>query len=363
MFARMMMLAIMKEQRAGVNARGRDIHVLIADFRVVVKEQAMLRPLCTIFAFLLCTLVAPDTVAQNYPARAVRIVAPFPPGGGLDLIARALAQKLALALGQSVIVDNRAGADGMIGTEQVARSTPDGYTLLISSTGPMVINPALNLKMPYDTLKDFAPITLVVVQPLCLVVHPSLPVKSVQELVALAKARPGQLNYGSGGIGNGAHLAGELFKTATGTDIVHVPYKGAAPAVVDLLAGQVHMMLNSIPVLLPHIRASKLRALAVGAESRMAILPAVPTMREAGVATFDANSWYGFFAPAGTPRDIVGKLNAESAKILRGQEMRDLLSPQGAEPVGNSSEEFAAHIRAELAKWTLAVKVAGVTPH
>jgi tripartite-type tricarboxylate transporter receptor subunit TctC len=312
---------------------------------------------------MLGVLLSLPAVAQNYPQRPIRIVAPFPPGGGLDLVARALTQKLAPALGQSVIVDNRAGADGMIGTEQVARAAPDGYTLLISSTGPMVINPALNLKMPYDTLKDFAPITLVVVQPLCLVVHPSLPVKSVKELVMLAKARPGQLNYGSGGIGNGAHLAGELFKTATTTDIVHVPYKGAAPAVVDLLAGQVHMMLNSIPVLLPHIRAGKLRALAVGADGRMMILSDVPTMREAGVAKFDANSWYGFFAPAGTPRDIVGRLNAESAKILRGQEMREFLLPQGAEPIGNTTEEFSAHIRSELAKWALAVKVAGVSPH
>ena len=314
-------------------------------------------------ASLLLLLGFTFAAAQPYPNRPIRIVAPFPAGGGLDLVSRALGQRLSAALGQSVIIDNRAGADGMIGTEQVARATPDGYALLISSTGPMVINPALNLKMPYDTLKDFAPITLVVVQPLCLVVHPSLPVKSVKELVALAKARPGQLNYGSGGIGNGAHLAGELFKTATGTDIVHIPYKGAAPAVVDLLAGQVHMMLNSIPVLLPHIRAAKLRALAVGNRSRMAILPEVPTMHEAGVAKFDANSWYGFFAPAGTPKEIVSRLNAESAKILRGQEMRDFLLPQGAEPIGNSPEEFSAHIKAELAKWAQAVKAADVKPH
>jgi len=314
-------------------------------------------------ASLLLLLGFTFAAAQPYPNRPIRIVAPFPAGGGLDLVSRALGQRLSATLGQSIIIDNRAGADGMIGTEQVARATPDGYTLLISSTGPMVINPALNLKMPYDTLRDFAPITLVVVQPLCLVVHPSLPVKSVKELVALAKARPGQLNYGSGGIGNGAHLAGELFKTATGTDIVHIPYKGAAPAVVDLLAGQVHMMLNSIPVLLPHIRAAKLRALAVGNRSRMAILPEVPTMHEAGVAKFDANSWYGFFAPAGTPKEIVSRLNAESAKILRGQEMRDFLSPQGAEPIGNSPEEFSAHIKAELAKWAQAVKAADVKPH
>ena len=358
------MVAIMKERLAGVNATGRESRKKnLADVGASLEEQAMARPGCATPAILLFLLVAAPAAAQSYPARAVRIVAPFPPGGGLDLIARALGQKLALALGQPVIIDNRAGADGMIGTEQVARAAPDGYTLLISSTGPMVINPALNLKMPYDTLRDFAPVTLVVVQPLCLVVHPSLPVKSVKELVALAKARPSQLNYGSGGIGNGAHLAGELFKTATAADIVHVPYKGAAPAVIDLLAGQVHIMLNSIPVLLPHIRAGKLRALAVGADSRMTILPDVPTMREACVSRFDANSWYGFFAPAGTSPEIVGRLNAESAKILRGQEMRDFLSPQGAEAVGNTTEEFAAHIRAELAKWALAVKVAGVRPH
>ena len=315
-----------------------------------------------LLAALLLT-AAPFASPQNYPVKPVRIVAPFPPGGGLDLVARALGQRLSAALGHSIIIDNRSGADGMIGTEQVAKSAPDGYTLLISSTGPMVINPALSLKMPYDTVKDFAPVTLVVVQPLCLVVHPALPVKSVKELVTLAKARPGQLNYGSGGIGNGAHLAGELFKLATSTDIVHVPYKGAAPAVVDLLAGQVQMMLNSIPVMLPQIRAGKLRALAVGADHRMAILPEIPTMQEAGVPSFDANSWYGFFAPAGTPRDIVAKLNVESARILRSTEMRDFMAQQGADAIGNTAEEFSTHIKAELAKWLLAVRTARVQPH
>ena len=320
-----------------------------------------LRLLC-LMSLSLLNLPLP-AAAQTYPNRPVRIVAPFPAGGGLDLVSRALGQRLSTALGQSIIIDNRSGADGMIGTEQVAKAAPDGYTLLISSTGPMVINPALNIKMPYDTLRNFAPITLVVVQPLCLVVHPSLPVKSVKELIALAKAKPGQLNYGSGGIGNGAHLAGEIFRTITSIDIVHVPYKGAAPAVVDLLAGQVQMMLNSIPVLLPFIKSAKLRALAVGADNRMAILPEVPTMRESGIARFDANSWYGFFAPAGTPKEIVGRLNYESAKILRSQEMRDFMSPQGAEAIGDSPEEFSAHIRSELAKWAQAVKTAGVRPH
>ena len=315
------------------------------------------------FVGLLQLGIVISAIAQGYPARAVRIIAPFPPGGGLDIVARALGQKLSPVLKQPVIIDNRSGADGMIGSEQVARAAPDGYTLLISSTGPMVINPALNAKMPYDTRKDFAPITLVVVQPMFLVVHPSLPVKTVKELIALARARPGQLNYASGGVGNGAHLAGEIFKTLTSIDIVHVPYKGAAPAVVDLLAGQAHMMVNSVSVFLPHINAGKLRALAVGAPHRLALLPNVPTMSEAGVEGFDASSWYGFFAPAGTPKDIVGRLNAESAKILRSQEMRDYLLPQGAEPIGNSPEQFSTHIDAELVKWARAVKSAGVKPH
>jgi tripartite-type tricarboxylate transporter receptor subunit TctC len=312
---------------------------------------------------LMYLAVVVSAAAQGYPSRPVRIIAPFPPGGGLDIVARALGQKLSPVLKQSVIIDNRAGADGMIGSEQVARATPDGYTLLVSSTGPMVINPALNARMPYDTKKDFAPITLLVIQPMYLVVHPSLPVKSVKELVALAKARPGQLNYASGGVGNGAHLAGEIFKTLTSIDIVHVPYKGAAPAVVDLLSGQAHMMLNSVSVFLPHINAGKLRALAVGAPHRLPLLPSVPTMSEAGVQGFDASSWYGFFAPAGTPKEIVVRLNAESVKILHSQEIHDYLLPQGAEPIGNTPEQFAAHIDAELVKWARAVKSAGVKPH
>jgi tripartite-type tricarboxylate transporter receptor subunit TctC len=312
---------------------------------------------------MMLSALAPHAAAQVYPARAVRIVAPFPPGGGLDLVSRALAQRLTPALGQQVIVDNRAGADGMIGSEQVARAAPDGYTLLVSSTGPMVINPALNLKMPYDTVRDFAPVTLVVIQPMALVVHPSLPARSVKELIALAKAKPGQLNYGSGGIGNGAHLAFEIFKAETRTDIVHIPYKGAAPAVIDLLAGEVHMMLNSIPVLFPHMKAGKLRALAVGADHRMAIIPEVPTMKEAGLKQFDANSWYGFFAPAGTPREIVGRLSTESSKILRSPEMREFFSQQGAEAIGNTPDQFAAHIKAELAKWRRAVEYSGARAH
>ncbi len=317
----------------------------------------------SLFALAATASIIFPAQAQTYPNRPVRIVAPFPPGGGLDIVSRALAQRLTPALGQSVIVDNRAGADGMIGSEQVARATPDGYTLLVASTGPMVINPALMLRMPYDTLKDFAPITLVVVQPMCLVVHPSVPAKTVKEFVALAKAKPGQLNYASGGVGNGAHLAAEIFRSITGISIVHVPYKGAAPAVVDLVAGHVELMINSISVFLPYFKSERLRPLAVGADRRMPVLRDVPTMAEAGVAKFDANSWYGFFAPARTSPEIVARLSAESSKILRSQEMRDFMEPQGAYPIGNTPEEFTAHIKAELAKWAAAVKMAGAQPH
>ena len=311
---------------------------------------------------LLLLAAAPSTLAQTYPGKPLRMVVPFPAGGSADIVARALNQRLSAALGQPVVVDNRSGADGMIGAEMVAKSPPDGYTLLFASTGPLVINPVLNAKMAYDIVKDFAPITVVVQNPMCLVVHPSLPVKSVMELGAFAKARPGQLNFASAGIGNALHLAGEIFKSQTGTDIVHVPYKGTAPAVTDVMAGNSHMMISSIPVMLGPIKAGRLRPLAVAANARMALLPDVPTMREAGLEKFNANSWYGLLAPAGTPREIVTRLNTESVRILRSTEMREYLATQGAEAVGNTPEEFSRHIQSELAKWARAVKAAGVKP-
>ena len=300
--------------------------------------------------------------AQTYPSKPIRMVVPFPAGGSADIVARAFNQRLSAVLGQSIVVDNRSGADGMIGAEMVARSPADGYTLLFASTGPLVINPVLNAKMAYDITKDFAPITVVVQNPMCLVVHPSLPAKSVKELVAFAKARPGQLNFASAGVGNALHLAGEIFKTQTGTNIVHVPYKGTAPAVTDVIAGNAHMMISSIPVMLGPIRAGRLRPLAVASNARIALLPDVPTMREAGLEKFNANSWYGLLAPARTPREIVTRLNTESVKILRSTEMREYLAQQGAEAVGNTPEEFAKHIESELAKWARAVKAAGVKP-
>ncbi len=300
------------------------------------------------------------SVAQSYPEKPVRIIVPFSPGGGSDIVARAIAPTLSPALGQPVVVDNRPGADGAIGAAAVAKSPADGHTLLVGTTGPMVISPALKAKMPYETLRDFVPITQLITQPIALVIHPSLPVNTVAQFIALAKARPGELNYGSAGIGNGTHLAAEIFRSITGVNIVHVPYKGTAPAVTDLVGGHVQLIFSSISVMLPQINAGKLKALAVGSERRMPMLPDVPTMAEAGVRGFDASSWYGLFAPAGTPKGAVTRLNEEVAKILRGAEIRDLLLSQGAQPVGNTPEEFAAHIKAELVKWREAVRAAGV---
>jgi tripartite-type tricarboxylate transporter receptor subunit TctC len=312
-------------------------------------------------ALLALSVLGTAAAAQTYPAKPLRIVTPFPAGGGVDIVSRAYAQRLSTALAQPVIVDNRAGADGMIGTEIVARSPKDGYTLLFASTGPLVINPALTSKLAYDTVRDFAPITLAVENPMCLVVHPSIPARTVRELIAFAKARPGQLNYASGGIGNALHLAGEMFKSLAGVDIVHVPYKGGAPAVVDLVAGNVHMMISSIPMMLPQIRSGRLRALAVNAPERLPLLPEVPTMREAGLRGFGANSWYGILAPAGVAPAALDRLSTESMRILRSDDMRAYLIQQGAYAVGSTREEFAAHIRAELAKWAAAVKAAGLS--
>lgn len=311
-------------------------------------------------AFVCCASVSS---AQSYPSKPVRIVVPFPPGGGADIVARAVSPALMASLGQSVIVDNRPGADGQIGAAQVAKAPPDGYTLLVGTTGPMVINPALEAKMAYDTLRDFAPVTQLITQPIALIVHPSLPASTVSQFVALAKARPGQLNYGSSGIGGGTHLAAEIFAWLTGIKMVHVPYKGTAQATTDLISGQVQVLFTSIAVVLPHIQAHRLKALAVGSERRMPMLPQVPTMTEGGVKGFDASSWYGLFAPAGTPADIVKRLNTDTVNALKSPEIDKLLSSQGALPVGSSSEQFQAHIRAELVKWKRSVDMAGVKAH
>jgi tripartite-type tricarboxylate transporter receptor subunit TctC len=296
--------------------------------------------------------------AQGYPGKPIRIVVPFPPGGGTDIVARILTQKLSESFGANFVIDNRAGAGGSIGTEMVAKAPPDGYTLGIVS-GSHAINPSLYSKLPFDAVRDFAPVTMLVSGPGLLVVHPSLPVKTVKELIALAKGKPGQLNYASAGNGTPPHLAGELFKSMAGVDLVHVPYKGNTPAFVDLISGQVSLSFPTIPSALPHVQAGRLRALAVTSRKRSAVMPQLPTIAESGLPGYDTSSWFGMLAPAGTPREIVRKLQQESAKVLQLRDVREKLLSQGLEPVGSTPEEFAATIESEIAKWAKVVKASG----
>jgi tripartite-type tricarboxylate transporter receptor subunit TctC len=297
--------------------------------------------------------------AQSYPTKPIRLVVPFPAGGTTDILARAAAQKLTEAWGQTVIVDNRPGAGGNIGSELVAKSAPDGYTLEMGTVGTHAINASLYAKMPYDHVKDFVPVILVAGVPNVLVVHPSVPVHSVAELIAYAKANPGKLNFASSGSGTSIHLSGELFKVMAGVQMTHVPYKGSAPAVQDLLGGQVQLMFDNLPSSLPHIKAGKLRALAVTSATRASALPDVPTVAEAGLPGFEASSWFGVLAPAGTPPAIVAKLNAEIAKWLATPEAKEKLSAQGANIAGGTPEDFAKHIAGETTKWARVVKESG----
>jgi tripartite-type tricarboxylate transporter receptor subunit TctC len=297
--------------------------------------------------------------AASYPAKPIRIVVPFPPGGATDILARAIGFELQKAWGQSVIIENKPGGGGNTGADLVAKSAHDGYTLLMGTVGTHAINMSLYAKMPYDAVKDFEPVVLVAGVPNLLVVHPSVNAKSVAELTALAKAQPGKLNVASSGNGTSIHLAAELYKQMAGVDILHVPYKGSSPAVADLLGGQVQMMFDNMPSALPHAKAGKLRPLAVTSLTRSAALPDVPTMDEEGLKGFNATSWFGLLAPAGTPKDIVAKLNVASVKALASAEMRERLAAQGADPVGNSPEQFAAFIKAEIDKWAKIVKASG----
>ena len=297
--------------------------------------------------------------AASYPIKPIKIVVPFPPGGATDIMARAIGFELQKALGQSVIIENKPGAGGNSGADLVAKSPADGYTLVMGTVGTHAINMSLYAKMPYDAVKDFEPVVLVAGVPNLLVVHPAVNAKTVSELTALAKAQPGKLNVASSGNGTSIHLSAELYKQMAGVDILHVPYKGSSPAVADLLGGQVQMMFDNMPVSLPHVKAGKLRALAVTSMKRSPALPDVPTMDEEGLKGFDATSWFGLLAPAGTPKDIVAKLNAASVKALATPEMRERLAAQGADPVGNSPEQFAAFIKSEIDKWAKIVKASG----
>jgi tripartite-type tricarboxylate transporter receptor subunit TctC len=323
-------------------------------------REMSLRAIAAI-AGLMAIGVAGPTGAQApaYPTRSIRLVVPFPPGGATDIMARAVAQKLTDAWGQAVVVDNRPGAGGNIGADLVAKSPPDGYTILMGAVSTHAINVTLYAKLPYDPVKDFAPVTLITSVPNVLVLHPSVPAKNVAELIALAKARPGQLNFASGSTGSAGHLAGELFKTMAGVDMVHIPYKGAAPAVVDLLAGHVSLMFDNLSSALPNIKVARVRALAVTTLKRSPLLPQLPTISEAGLKGFDISTWFGIFAPAGTPPDIVAKLNAETVRVLNAPGMKERLLTLGAEPVGNKPDEFAAFVRLEIQKYATVIKAAG----
>jgi tripartite-type tricarboxylate transporter receptor subunit TctC len=331
----------------------------------VIEEEAMyrnVRRMLALLATVAAAVAAPFAFAQstaNYPAKPVRLVVPFPAGGTTDILARAVAQKLSEAWGQQVIVDNRPGAGGNIGSDLVAKSKPDGYTLLMGTVGTHAINPSLYKNMPYDHVKDFAPVILVAGVPNVLVVNPSLPVHSVPELIAYAKANPGKLNFASSGNGTSIHLSGELFKAMTGVEMTHVPYKGSAPALTDLIGGQVQLMFDNLPSSLPFIKAGKLRALAVTSGARAAALPDLPTLAESGLPGFEASSWFGVLAPAGTPRDIVAKLNGAIAGWLASPEAKEKLLAQGAIAAGGAPEDFARHIGAETSKWAKVVKASG----
>jgi tripartite-type tricarboxylate transporter receptor subunit TctC len=296
-----------------------------------------------------------------YPSKVIRVIVPQSAGGSTDLAARPVVQKLSEALGQPMVIDNRPGAGSLNGTDAVAKAVPDGYTLLAVAAS-FTSTPALQEKLPYDVVRDFAPISRFAALPHIVVVHPSLPVKSVKELIALAKAKPGTLNYASSGIGTSTHLATELFKSMAGIDIVQVPFKGGAPGMVGLLSGQVHLYFATISTALPHVKAGKVRALAVTTAKRSIVAPEFPTVAEAGVPGYEHASWIGLLAPAKTPAPIIARLNSESIKAVNQQDVKAALLQEGLEPVGDKPQEFAATIKTEVARWMKVVKAAGIKP-
>ncbi|MCX7135838.1 MAG: tripartite tricarboxylate transporter substrate binding protein, partial [Proteobacteria bacterium] len=290
-----------------------------------------------------------------------RYVVPFPAGGPLDIVARAIGQELNKSWGQPVVIDNRPGAGGNIGADLVAKAPADGYTILMGAVSTHAINVTLYNKLPYDPIRDFAPVTLITSVPNVLVVHPSVPANNVKELIALAKSRPGQLNFASGSTGSAGHLAGELFNSMAGVRMTHIPYKGAAPAVVDLMAGHVSLMFDNMSSALPNIKATRVRALAVTTLKRSPLLPQLPTISDAGLRGFDIATWFGIFAPAGAPPDIVARLNGEIVRILHTPEMKERLALLGAEPIGNKPDEFAAFVRAEIPKYAKVIQASGAS--
>ena len=309
------------------------------------------RRVATACCGLVLAAISAGAFAQNYPSRPLRLIVGFPPGGGADFAARITAQILSDGFAQQVIVDNRPGANAIIGTDLAAKATPDGYTLLLGVASSHAINPNVYAKLPYDAIRDFAPVTELGYTPLIVVVNPSLPATSIKELIALAKAKPGQLNFASAGNGNITHLAVELFKHMTGVSMVHVPYKGSAPAITDLIAGQISLYFDTMPSSLPYVRSNRLRALAVTSAKRSRGAPGIPTVAEAGVPGFETTNWFGVFGPAGTPKAIANRLNTVLVNALNQPDVQERLANQGLEPVGDTPEHFAATLKAEIEKW------------
>lgn len=310
----------------------------------------------TIGAIVAATITIPYAYAQNFPNKAVRIVVPFAPGGTTDILARLISKRLTEGLGYPVVIDNRPGANGVLGTDIVAKALPDGHTIVMGYLGSLAISPHLTTNLPYDPVRDFSPITLVAATTQAIVMHPSVPVKTTKELIAFSKRQPGQLAYASAGIGAPSHLAGELFKMMAGIDLVHVPYKGSGAAMTDLLGGHVALSFGGLAAAVPHINTKRLRVLAVAGLRRSQAMPQVPTVSESALPGFDVSSWFGLLAPAGTPREVVGRLNSEVVKILKADDVKERLIADGAEVVANKPEEFAAYITSELTKWGVVIK-------
>ena len=312
-----------------------------------------------VLLFAALAVAASATFAQPYPAKPIRLVVTFATGGGTDLAARTVAPKISEALGQSIVIENRAGANGAVGAEAVAKAPADGYTLMVGAAGTLAVAPHL-AKLPFDTFRDFAPISLLATSPFVVTVNPSVKAESIRELVALARANPGRLSFGSSGTGGAPQLATELFKSMAGIDMLHVPYKGLGPAITDLLGGQIQLIFADVGLVTAHLKAGKLRGLAVSGSSRSAALPDLPTVAEAGVPGYAAGTWYGLFAPAGTPPAIVSRLSEETRKALAHPDVRASLAAQGVDPAGNTPEQFAAFVREEHAKWGKVIRDAGI---
>jgi tripartite-type tricarboxylate transporter receptor subunit TctC len=327
--------------------------------------MSIIQPRLLFLCFAFCH-TAPATAAdtratssgQAFPSRPIRLLSPFAPGGGNDIMSRTLGAAISKGLGQSIVVDNRPGANTIVAMEILARATPDGYTLLTTSSS-QATNATLYKKLPYDSVRDFAPVSRIGVSPLVVAVNPSLPINSVRDLVSAAKAKPGSIMYPSAGTGNSTHLAGELFGVMAGVSLTHVPYKGLGPGLLDLMAGRLHTVFSTAPAALPHVKTGRLRALAVTSGARSALVPGVPTVAESGIPGYDASTWYGIIAPAGTPRTVIARLNQEITTALGTPEVRDQLMAAGADPAPNTPEQFAALIQSEIVKWAKIIKLSG----